>query len=102
MRAGQQPAAPGDIAEDEQLQMHWKGKNYNLPRQATVTGAERWFDPESGMDLVIVPRKAMLFNRKVGTRLTDDCKTIAMRDGATAPTRSEKFQAAQALAASKN
>lgn len=89
----------GDLATAPILTMNWRGKNYQLPRQETTTGAERYFDAHSGMDLVIIPNKAMLFNRGQGTRLADDCKTTAMLAGAAAQTRAEILRNSLATAA---
>jgi hypothetical protein len=32
------------MLRDEVLTVHWEGKDYRLPRQSTVTGADRYFD----------------------------------------------------------
>lgn len=76
----------GDMARAEVITLHWKNTNHKLPRQTTVTGADRYHDPQSGLDLVVIPSKAMLFDRKAGQRLTDECQTAEMRAGAPAPT----------------
>lgn len=82
----------GNMKRDQILTMHWKGKNYRLPRQATTTGADRFYDPASGMDLVVIPSKGMLFSRKEDTRLADECMTDEMRhQGAPAPTQSNEL-----------
>jgi hypothetical protein len=36
---------------------------------------------DSGLDLVVIGPKAMLFNIKTGNRLADECKTVAMKEG---------------------
>ena len=54
----------GNMQRDEVITVHWDGRNYRLPRQSTVTGADRYFDQASGLDLVVIPSKAMLF--KIG------------------------------------
>lgn len=80
----------GDMKRDQILTMFWEGKNYKLPRQATTTGADRFFDAASGLDLVVIPTKAMLFtHRDGGSRLADECMTQAMSDqNKLAPTQS--------------
>ena len=78
----------GDMKRDQIVTVHWANKNYNLPRQATTTGADRFHDAASGLDLVVIPTKAMLFSDKDDSRLADECKTAAMAQGAPAPTRS--------------
>ncbi|MGC7403733.1 hypothetical protein ACPWR0_13165 [Pandoraea pneumonica] len=80
----------GDMKRDQILTMFWEGRNYKLPRQATTTGADRFFDAASGLDLVVIPTKAMLFtHRDGGSRLADECMTQAMSDqNKLAPTQS--------------
>ena len=76
----------GNMLRDEVINVNWEGKNYRLPRQTTVTGADRYYDQRTGMDLVVIPSKAMLFNRNLGQRLADECQTSAMQAGGSAPT----------------
>ena len=78
----------GDMKRDQIVTVHWANKNYNLPRESTTTGADRFHDAASGMDLVVIPTKAMLFSDKDSSRLADECKTAAMLQGAPAPTQS--------------
>ena len=78
----------GDLKRDQVIGLRFQGKAYRLPRMSTVTGADRYYDQRSGMDLVVIPDKAMLFNRKGGHRLADECQTAAMQAGAAAPTQS--------------
>ncbi|MGH8779566.1 hypothetical protein [Paraburkholderia sp.] len=81
----------GDMKRDQIVTVHWGSKNYNLPREATTTGADRFHDAASGMDLVVIPTKAMLFSDKDSSRLADECKTAAMIQGAPAPTQSNEL-----------
>jgi hypothetical protein len=81
----------GDMKRDQLVTVHWGTKNYNLPREATTTGADRFHDAASGMDLVVIPTKAMLFSDKDSERLADECKTAAMQQGAPAPTQSNQL-----------
>jgi len=78
----------GDMKRDQIVTVHWANKNYNLPRETTTTGADRFHDAASGMDLVVIPTKAMLFSDKDSSRLADECKTAEMVQGAPAPTQS--------------
>ncbi|HVW50262.1 MAG TPA: hypothetical protein VHC91_07635 [Trinickia sp.] len=82
----------GDMKRDQIVTVHWANKNYNLPREATTTGADRFHDAASGLDLVVIPTKAMLFSDHDGARLADECKTVAMQQGAPAPTQSNALQ----------
>ncbi len=69
----------GDFKSDPALTLYWFGKNYLLPRVPTTTGAERFQDSASGLDLVVLPFKAMLFNdHGARSRLVDECKTVEM------------------------
>ncbi|WP_454764530.1 hypothetical protein [Cupriavidus campinensis] len=83
----------GNMLRDEVLTVHWQGKNYRLPRQSTVTGADRYFDQQSGLDLVVIPGKAMLFNKNMGQRLADECQTADMLAGGSAPTQAGALRA---------
>ncbi|SIT43162.1 conserved exported hypothetical protein [Paraburkholderia piptadeniae] len=85
----------GDMKRDQIVTVHWANKNYNLPREATTTGADRFHDAASGMDLVVIPTKAMLFSDKDSSRLADECKTAAMVQGSPAPTQSNAINKAQ-------
>lgn len=65
--------------DNQQIELTWLGKRFQLRQQMTQSGAQRYFDATSGMDLVIIPAKLMLFNRKQGTRLADNCQIHASR-----------------------
>jgi hypothetical protein len=81
----------GDMKRDQIVTVHWANKNYNLPRETTTTGADRFHDAASGLDLVVIPTKAMLFSDNDGSRLADECKTAEMSTGAPAPTQSNEL-----------
>ena len=81
----------GDMKRDQIVTVHWGNKNYNLPREATTTGADRFHDAASGLDLVVIPTKAMLFSDNDGSRLADECKTPEMMQGSPAPTQSNEL-----------
>ncbi len=69
----------GDFKNDRALTLYWSGKNYMLPRVPTTTGAERFQDSVSGLDLIVLPFKAMLFSdHGARSRLVDECKTLEM------------------------
>ncbi|GLU33186.1 hypothetical protein WKR88_16340 [Trinickia caryophylli] len=85
----------GDMKRDQIVTVHWGEKNYKLPREATTTGADRFHDAATGMDLVVIPTKAMLFSDKDSSRLADECKTAAMMQGSPAPTQSNALQKAE-------
>jgi hypothetical protein len=82
----------GDMKRDSIITVNWAKKDYKLPRQTTTTGADRFHDSASGMDLVVIPTKAMLFSDKDESRLADECMTSEMAAGATAPTQSEALK----------
>ena len=88
----------GDMARDQIVVVHWANKNYNLPRQVTTTGADRFHDAATGLDLVVIPTKAMLFSDKDSSRLADECKTVAMQQGAMAPTQAQALNPANRAA----
>lgn len=87
----------GDMKRDQIVTVHWAGKNYKLPREQTTTGADRFHDAATGLDLVIIPTKAMLFSDKNSSRLADECKTSEMIAGAPAPTQTEALRQRPAL-----
>jgi hypothetical protein len=91
---GMQFDLKGDMARDQIVTVHWADKNYNLPRQDTTTGADRFHDAATGLDLVVIPTKAMLFSDKDSSRLADECKTAAMQQGAPAPTQAQALNPA--------
>ncbi|HTR10637.1 MAG TPA: hypothetical protein VMJ11_29060 [Paraburkholderia sp.] len=91
---GMQFDLKGDMARDQIVTVHWANKNYNLPRQVTTTGADRFHDAATGLDLVVIPTKAMLFSDKDSSRLADECKTVAMQQGAMAPTQANALNPA--------
>jgi hypothetical protein len=84
----------GDMSRDAVMTLHWNNKNYKLPRVVTSTGADRFFDTASGLDLVVIPTKAMLFDDTGDRqRLADECKTDDMaNNGALAPTQSNALK----------
>ncbi len=87
----------GDMQRDQILTMRWGRKNYQLPRVQTTTGADRFYDPASGMNWIVIPSKAMLFNDKGQhkRRLADECRSPEMIAKDTpAPTRAEAIRKA--------
>lgn len=96
---GMQFDLKGDMARDQVVTVHWADKNYSLPRQVTTTGADRFHDAATGLDLVVIPTKAMLFSDKDSSRLADECKTVAMQQGALAPTQAEALNPANRASA---
>jgi hypothetical protein len=78
----------GDMKRDTIITVNWAKKDYRLPRQDTTTGADRFHDSATGMDLVVIPTKAMLFSDKDSSRLADECMTAEMAAGGAAPTQS--------------
>jgi len=82
----------GDMKRDQIVTVNWAKKDYKLPRQDTTTGADRFHDSATGLDLVVIPTKAMLFSDKDEARLADECKTAEMAaTGAPAPTQSNEL-----------
>jgi hypothetical protein len=87
----------GDMKRDQILTVHWEGKNYKLPRQQTTTGADRFHDLATGIDLVVIPFKAMLFSDRDSARLADECKTqLMVENNAPAPTQSNALMRGKA------
>ncbi|AXF24091.1 hypothetical protein CUJ89_27540 [Burkholderia pyrrocinia] len=85
----------GDMKRDQVVTVHWAKKNYKLPRQATTTGADTFYDPAAGFKLIVIPSKAMLFSdANGGERLADECVTPEMTQGTPAPTQSNELKPA--------
>jgi hypothetical protein len=63
------------------LLVQWRSKSYEMQKETSLPGSMRFKNHESGLDLVVIGPKAMLFNIKTGNRLADECKTVAMKEG---------------------
>jgi hypothetical protein len=63
------------------LVLQWRSKSYTMLREQSLPGSMRFKNYESGLDLVVIGPKAMLFNIKTGIRVADECKTTAMKEG---------------------
>ncbi len=63
------------------LLVQWRSKSYEMQKETSLPGSLRFKNHESGLDLVVIGPKAMLFNIKTGNRLADECKTVAMKEG---------------------
>jgi hypothetical protein len=66
----------GDMKHDQILTVYFDHKSHKLPRETTTTGADRFYDPASAWDLVVIPTKAMLFQDRDHDRLADECKPM--------------------------
>jgi len=65
----------------EKLEVQWRSKSYAMLKEQSLPGSMRFKNHESGLDLVVIGPKAMLFNIKTGIRVADECKTVAMKEG---------------------
>jgi hypothetical protein len=63
------------------LMVQWRSKSYEMQKEASLPGSMRFKHHDSGLDLVVIGPKAMLFNIKTGNRVADECKTVAMKEG---------------------
>jgi hypothetical protein len=63
------------------LELQWRSKTYAMLKEPSLPGSMRFKNYESGLDLVVIGPKAMLFNIKTGIRVADECKTTAMKEG---------------------
>jgi hypothetical protein len=61
--------------------VQWRSKSYEMQKEASLPGSMRFKHHDSGLDLVVIGPKAMLFNIKTGNRVADECKTVAMKEG---------------------
>lgn len=60
--------------DDTYINLRWKSRIYRLERQETTTGAERYENKKTGLVLVSIPTKSMLFDSKKGRQLANECK----------------------------
>jgi len=74
---GESMFVAGDMKRDQILTVYFDHHSYKLPRETTTTGADRFYDPASTWDLVVIPTKAMLFQDGQHDRLADECKIAA-------------------------
>jgi hypothetical protein len=65
----------------EKLLVQWRSKSYPMLKEQSLPGSLRFKNYDSGLDLVVIGPKAMLFNIKTGIRVADECKTVAMKEG---------------------
>ncbi len=65
----------------DKLQVQWRSKSYAMLKEQSLPGSMRFKNYDSGLDLVVIGPKAMLFNIKTGIRVADECKTVAMKEG---------------------
>jgi hypothetical protein len=65
----------------EKLEVQWRSKSYAMQKEQSLPGSMRFKNHDSGLDLVVIGPKAMLFNIKTGIRVADECKTVAMKEG---------------------
>lgn len=65
----------------EKLMVQWRSKSYAMLKEQSLPGSMRFKNYDSGLDLVVIGPKAMLFNIKTGIRVADECKTVAMKEG---------------------
>ncbi len=65
----------------EKLEVQWRSKSYAMLKEQSLPGSMRFKNYDSGLDLVVIGPKAMLFNIKTGIRVADECKTVAMKEG---------------------
>jgi hypothetical protein len=63
------------------LMVQWRSKSYEMQKEVSLPGSMRFKHHDSGLDLVVIGPKAMLFNIKTGNRLADECKTVSMKEG---------------------
>jgi hypothetical protein len=59
----------------------WNSKTYEMKKEASLPGSLRFKNHDTGLDLVVLGNKAMLFNIRSGVRLADFCQTADMKTG---------------------
>ncbi len=56
------------------INLRWRNKLHRLLRVPTTTGADRYEDKQAGLLWVNIPAKSMLFDRKKGSQLANECR----------------------------
>jgi hypothetical protein len=59
----------------------WNSKTYEMKKEVSLPGSLRFKNHDTGLDLVVLGNKAMLFNIRSGIRLADFCQTADMKTG---------------------
>lgn len=59
----------------------WNSKTYEMKKEVSLPGSLRFKNHDTGLDLVVLGNKAMLFNIRSGVRLADFCQTADMKTG---------------------
>ena len=65
----------------ENLTLEWNSRSFVMNKETSLPGSLRYKNMETGLDLVVLGNKAMLFNIKSGVRLADFCQTAEMKGG---------------------
>ena len=65
----------------ENLTLEWNSKSFVMNKETSLPGSLRYKNIDTGLDLVVLGNKAMLFNIKSGVRLADFCQTAEMKGG---------------------
>jgi hypothetical protein len=73
------------ISKNGEILLVWDKKIHKLQLQESLPGAQRYMEPTSKIELLIIPDKSMLFDSKLGQRLVDYCKTQEMTLGGKPP-----------------
>jgi hypothetical protein len=73
------------LSKNGDLLLVWDKKIHKLQLKEALPGAQRYIEPTSKIELLIIPDKSMLFDSKLGQRLVDYCKTQEMAQGGKPP-----------------
>ena len=65
----------------ENLTLEWNSRSFVMNKETSLPGSLRYKNMDTGLDLVVLGNKAMLFNIKSGVRLADFCQTAEMKGG---------------------
>ena len=66
---------------DGNIGLIWNSKTYEMKKETSLPGSLRFKNHDTGLDLVVLGNKAMLFNIRSGIRLADFCQTADMKTG---------------------
>lgn len=72
------------LADQDQIALHWNKKLHHMTRVTTTTGAHRFENTKKGLVWIGIPAKGMLLDSKKGQQLANECKSLEQTQAKTA------------------
>jgi len=64
-----------DVADEQQIALHWNKRMHRMQRVSTTTGAHRFENAKNGLVWIGIPAKGMLLDSKKGKQLANECRS---------------------------